>query len=84
MGKIVATATDIALIIDGGGVVRDVASGDEELAATWLTTWLGRPWLDTVTVESRPKVQALLTDAADERRRHVNHALPHHPDLPVL
>ncbi|MFZ1428351.1 MAG: transcriptional regulator PpsR [Geminicoccaceae bacterium] len=84
MAKIVATATDIALIIDDKGVVRDMASGDEELAATWLVTWLGRPWVDTVTVESRPKVQAMLTDAADERRRHVNHALPHHPDLPVL
>lgn len=82
--KIVATATDIALIIDGKGVVRDVASGDEGLAATWLATWLGKPWIDTVTVESRPKVQAMLTDPADERRRHVNHALPHHPDLPVL
>ena len=27
-------------------------------------TWLGRPWVETVTVESRPKIAELLQDAA--------------------
>ncbi len=41
-----------------------------------MRDWVGQPWAETVTVESRPKVEALLRDAAAKaapRWRQVNH-----------
>jgi transcriptional regulator PpsR len=84
---LVAAAADIALVLDAGGVVRDVAFGSEELAAELSGKWLGRPWAETVTVESRAKVEALLGEAASMAAtgwRHVNHPSPRGPDIPVL
>ena len=83
---LVATAADVALILDGAGVIRDLAFDSEELSLEAHETWLGRAWVDTVTVESRPKVEALLHDAATKapsRWRHVNHPSPAGADIPV-
>ena len=77
----------MALIVDGGGVIRDVAFGSEELSSEGYTKWLGQPWADTVTVESRPKVEALLRDAnahAPPRWRHINHPSSRGADVPML
>ncbi len=75
-GKIIAAAADVALIIDEKGVIRDLAFGSEDLLREGYYDWLGKPWADTVTVESRPKVEALLRDSranAPPRWRHINH-----------
>ena len=61
--KLVAAAGDVALVIDREGVIRDLALGSDALAREGAHAWLDRPWLDTVTIESRPKVNALLRDA---------------------
>ena len=82
-----AAASDVALILDEHGVVRDLACGSEELATGWAAKWLNKRWLDTVTVESRPKVEAMLADAAagtEPRWRQINHPSPRGPDLPVV
>ena len=64
---LITAAADIALIVDAAGVVRDVAFNSEEPgrgAGRARTRWLGRPWIDTVAPDSRPKV-----DVAAARRR---------------
>ena len=61
---VAAAAGDVALVIDRDGVIRDLALGSDELEREGAQDWLDRPWLDTVTIESRPKVDALLRDAA--------------------
>jgi transcriptional regulator PpsR len=84
---LIAAAADIALIVDRDGIIRDLAFGNEELSSEWGGRWLGQRWLDMVTVESRPKVEALLKDAAANaptRWRHVNHPAAGGPDVPVL
>lgn len=51
-----------------------------------LEQWIGRAWTEVVTVESRPKVEALLRDAAAKhvpRWRHVNHPVSGGEDFPV-
>ena len=85
-GKLIAAAADIALIIDDDGVIQDVASHSEELVELARRNWAGRPWLDTVTVESRPKVEALLRDSGTDksRARQVNHPVAGQDDIPVL
>jgi transcriptional regulator PpsR len=83
--QLVTVATDIAVIIDNKGVVRDYSfSGG--LDTSYAANWVGRPWIDTVTTESRAKVEELLRDAAPQtasRWRQVNHPKTGSPDLPV-
>lgn len=84
---LVMAAADVALILDDKGVIRDLAFGSEDLAAQWAGQWLGRPWIEIVTIESRSKVEALLNQAEAgpaPRWRHINHPSPHGADVPVL
>jgi transcriptional regulator PpsR len=67
-GRLAAAAGDVAMVIDRDGVIRDLALSDERLEREGALAWLDRPWLDTVTAESRPKVDALLRDAAKSAR----------------
>jgi transcriptional regulator PpsR len=85
--KLIAATADIALILDGDGVIRDVAFGSDDLSQEGYGDWLNKPWSDTVTVESRPKVQALLADASARgvpAWRQVNHPSARGLDVPVL
>ena len=88
-GALIASVTDVALIIDADGIIRDCSFQTEELAEELEhgRPWVGRAWLETVTVESQPKVRALLKDAASGgagRQRHVNHASLSGVDVPVM
>jgi transcriptional regulator PpsR len=84
---LIAATADVALVVDSKGVVRDLAFGSDDLTQEGYDEWRGRPWIDTVTVESRPKVESLLRDATTTtptRRRQVNHLSPRGADFPVL
>ena len=84
--ELIAAAADIALIIDAKGVIRDVSLGDEDLQNEGFESWLGTRWVDTVTVESRPKVEELLQDIKDDaptRWRQVNHPSKNGSDIPM-
>lgn len=83
---LIATAADIAFIIDREGVVRDLAIGSEELSSEVNGKWLGQPWVETVTLESRPKLEALLLQAASRtppKWRQVYHSTSRGRDIPV-
>lgn len=67
-------ASDVALVVDAGGVIRGVAGGQGLQASE--EQWLGRPWTDLVTRETQAKIRELLSEAATgvvARRRQVNH-----------
>lgn len=81
----VSVASDIALVIDPGGVITNVALGAEPITSR-PNDWVGRPWVDTVTGETRQKVEALLQEvqaAGVSRRREVNHPVVGGADVPV-
>ena len=85
--SLIAAASDIALILDSDGTVCDVAFGSEDLASEGYRKWIGQLWIDTVTIESRPKVEAMLDDANNRvaaKWRHVNHPSASGADIPVL
>lgn len=88
VATLLATASDIALSLDDQGVITDLAFGNEELAAApYQVQWLGKPWVETVTVESRQKIARLLNEAdkADSPKwRQVNHPSGDGSDLPVV
>lgn len=75
--SLIAAAADISLVIDQDGIIRDLACGSPDLAAELqgATSWIDRPWVDTVTVESRPKVVQLLDvkEGSASHWRHCNH-----------
>lgn len=85
--KLIAAASDIALIVGDDGVIEDVSFSSDELSQHGNgVDWRGRPWIDTVTVESRPKVEALLKSAAGGepiKWREINHSAPQGQSLPV-
>lgn len=86
---LIATSADIALILDGAGVIRDLAVQDDEFAAELNggEAWIGRTLLSTVAPDSRPKVEALLREAASNaapKWRHINHGVGSSNSVPVL
>ncbi len=85
--RIIVAATDVALVMDSDGTIRDVAFGSNDLPLDSDSKWVGKSWSEIVTNESRPKVEALLRDAADDvapRWRQLNHPAPGGADVPIL
>jgi transcriptional regulator PpsR len=88
--RLVTASADVALILSPGNpaIIRDIAFGSDEVANEIGTKWIGEPWVDVVSPDSRQKVVELLADAASEntpRRRHINHHSPGSTeDLPIL
>lgn len=87
VGAIIATASDIALVLDRNGVIEDFAIGAEGIEGMDLATWPGRSVEDVVTVESVGKIRDLIAGAQrgdPARWREVNHPLPGEKhDMPV-
>jgi transcriptional regulator PpsR len=85
-GTLITSASDVSLVVDTQGVIRDVAFGNSDMARDVDQDWIGRRWVDTVTVESRPKIAELMQEATDRqptRWRQVNHPARQGPDVPV-
>jgi len=77
--QLLGMVSDLALVMDPQGTIEDVSIGRDSLGSLGCQTWIGRPWLDTVTTESRIKIQDMLhSQGASEsmRWRHVNHPSP--------
>ena len=83
---LLAVGGDIALVMDSSGVIRDVAVTGTEAHFADSRLWVGRPWIDTVTGETRLKIEALLKEAAASgvsKRRQVNHVFTDGVDVPI-
>ncbi len=86
LAALVATSADVALVVDSRGVVRDVAFSAPDLEKDAYRDWIGRRWIDTVTIESRPKIEDLIRDAqagAASRWRQINYPSHSGPDVPI-
>jgi transcriptional regulator PpsR len=89
VAKLIAAATDVAVVVDAQGFIRDVAFNKEELSLELdgHGRWLGSKLQEIVTSETSAKVAELLRDAAARKFsgwRQVNHASPGGQDIPVL
>jgi transcriptional regulator PpsR len=77
--RIMAASSDIAMVIDRGGIIRDVAVTGADMPTDGLADMVDRHWVDTVTSESRRKVEELLNDAQGSRAsrsREINQQYP--------
>jgi transcriptional regulator PpsR len=84
--RLIAASTDLSLILDDAGFVRDVAVGSLDLSGEGLRDWVGKPLAATMAGDSRDKAAALLADASGGERprpRQINHLTPRGADLPV-
>ena len=87
VAHIVQASADISLTLSSDGIIQSIAFGNPDLRSPSLESWVGKNWLDVVTSESRPKIQALLQDANEtslSRFRQINVPSPGSADLPLL
>ena len=67
------------MVIDSEGIIRDVAVSTSDALLDGFNDVIERRWIDTVTPESRRKVEEILDDAAnnrDSRWREINQQSP--------
>ena len=86
---LIAAATDIALVIDEEGLVRDLSFQNDDLALELegYVKWLGQPWASTVMVDSRNKVESLRRESSSKSAtawRHLNYASASGASIPIL
>ena len=86
--ELVTASADVVMVLDGQGIICDLAFGNDELISEGCHEWLGKTWGDTVTSESRDKIRDLLRsqgspNADGVRWRHVNHQLRDGAELPL-
>ncbi|NQW93243.1 MAG: PAS domain-containing protein [Polaromonas sp.] len=82
----VSLGGDIALVIDESGVVQRVDQRASTPLASNAHTWVGHLWTETVTRESKSKVERLMAEASSTcatRKREVNHAASDGATVPV-
>jgi transcriptional regulator PpsR len=83
---LIVSSSDVALVMDSDGVIRDVAFGNEELGREAYRNWVGRRWTETVTIESKPKIEEMIKESRNlqvSRWRQVNHPATQGPDVPI-
>ncbi len=92
VARLLSASADVAIVIDRRGVIRDFAIGpdigpvDPAPLPNGHAGWIGRRFVETVTVESRSKVEALIAEAqggAVSRAREINHQAREGGDLPI-
>jgi transcriptional regulator PpsR len=77
--KLLGVVSDVSLVISPKGVIEDVSTGQDTMATLGCQSWLGKRWIDTVTTESKKKIEALLAPQPETQNllwRHVNHPMP--------
>jgi transcriptional regulator PpsR len=76
--SLLAGVGDLAFILSPDGIILNVAVSQGELAHHGFSGLVGEAWVDTMSVESRPKVAEMLADATRAgapRWRQVTHAV---------
>ncbi len=87
IGRIVTSTNDISLVIDDEGVVVDAGYGESGGSVASVLDMVGKPWLETVTAESRQKISDLLAVRPGDLPspwRQVNHPVAGDSDIPVM
>jgi transcriptional regulator PpsR len=72
----VSLASDVALVLDDNGVIRSIAQGPSTPVSKAAQGWIGQAWADTVTGETRGKIEQMLKEVSSTglaRRREINH-----------
>ena len=77
--QLLGVVSDVSLVISAHGIIEDVSTGQDTMTTLGCQSWLGKRWIDTVTSESKKKIEDLLrvqTESQNLLWRHVNHPTP--------
>ena len=86
ISNLITTTSDVVLVMDEYGFIEDAAFANQELLTIGRAHWVGKPWGQTVTEESRTKVNALLRDMGSDKStkwRQLNQSADNGTDLPL-
>ena len=86
LAQLIGVASDIALVMTRQGEIQSVSVGWDELGVLGCSEWIGRPWADTVTSESRVKIAEMLASPSNGQRgrwRQVNHPAQQGREIPL-
>ena len=83
--RLLALSVDITLILDSSGKIESVIDGIKPVFRN-TPNLVGKKWLDTVSIDSQPKVNALLKsreDQGEQKWRQVNQEFDKAVSLPI-
>jgi transcriptional regulator PpsR len=86
LAAIMSSTADITVLLTSDGVVCDQVMAGPQVPSNLVTAWPGKPMMDIVTVESRPKIDQLISEATNgmpPRWRQVNHPSRDGQDVPI-
>ena len=86
VASILASAVDVTVLMTADGVICDKVLAGPELPDHMFSGWPGKKLAETVTIESRQKIEQLLGDTrngAAPRWRQVNHPMHEGQDIPI-
>ena len=83
--ELLALSVDVTLIVNESGIIEKVVDGSKPIAPH-TSSLVGKKWLDTVAIDSQPKVNALLKiseDHNEQKWRQVNQEIDGATSLPI-
>ena len=83
--SLLAHSVDLVLVIDQSGIIEKVIDGSKSIHAK-TQSLLGKKWIDTVAIDSQPKVNALLkttTNGEEQNWRQVNQEMGDSSSIPI-
>ncbi len=83
--ELLAYSVDLVLIIDQSGTIEKSIDGSKPVS-TNTASLVGKKWLDTVAIDSQPKVNALLKTSEDQdeqKWRQVNQEIDGSNSIPI-
>ncbi len=83
--ELLAYSVDLVLIIDKSGVIETAINGSKPVSGN-TSSLVGKKWLDTVAIDSQPKVNALLKTSEDQdeqKWRQVNQEIDGSTSIPI-
>jgi transcriptional regulator PpsR len=86
VASILAAAVDVTVLMTPDGVICDEVRINSSMPQTLFRSWPGKTLRDTVTTESRIKIEQLIDEASrgqSSRWRQVNHPILDGQDLPI-
>jgi transcriptional regulator PpsR len=86
VASILAAAVDLTVLMTPDGVICDQVMAGPDLPLGLFTGWPGKQLSETVTVESKPKIEQMLGEAgvvSPPRWRQVNHPVSDGRDIPI-
>lgn len=61
--RVIAASSDLALIVDHDGIIRNVSVGESLQSQPGWNSLVGKRWSETIAQDSQSKVEQLLTEA---------------------